>query len=338
LSLKELSDGEFQLLVIYSIIDLFDSDVCLFLLDEIDSHLHYQNIESVWKQIYLLKGKIITTSHISDSLIQNKFNSLKIVEKGKIIQDGIANELVNRIKNLSNSSEYYFKIASKITYIALVEDESDWIIFKELAKIKIGINYSTSKFERIQVIKCSSGYSSQSERLGGSKVDWVDKFLKVNSTFSTKAVFMICDRDEFTLNDFNRTNGVEIVGTHRYNKKFNNQKSSTNLLSWKRKQIENYLLSYTMLDKYSKLTDINSDLPLTCQMIQNNCMDLRPIQDLEIKTKIQSLYVNVGQVKTPNNPEGVDFEKLLEVIKDIPVSEISEDIEKMYNFIISKIN
>lgn len=338
LNLNMLSDGEYQLSVIYSIIDLFDTTETLFLFDEIDSHLHYHNIEVIWKELYAIKGKIITTSHISDSLVQNRYESLRIVEKGKIIQNGIANDLVNRIKNLSNSSEYYFKVASKIPYIVLVEDESDWIIFKELARIKIGSDYSNSKFESIQVIKCSSGYSSLSERFGNSKIDWVDKFLKVNSTFSTKAIFMICDRDEFTLNDFHSTNGVEIIGTHRYNKKFNNQKSSANLLSWKRKQIENYLLSYTMLTKHNKLSDINNEFGDLYKITENNPMDIQQIQIQEIKAKIQSLYVNAGHIITPNNPEGIDFERLLEVIKDIPATEISGDIQKMYNFIVSKIN
>lgn len=262
---------------------------------------------------------------------------MRIVEKGKIIQNGIANDLVNRIKNLSNSSEYYFKVASKIPFIVLVEDESDWIIFNELAKIKMGINYSNSKFESIQVIKCSSGYSSQSERFGNSKKDWVDKFIDINSTFSTKVIFMICDRDEFTLNDFHNINGVEIIGAHRYSKKFNSQKSSAHLLSWKRRQIENYLLSFTMLSNNHKLEDINSELGDRYRLVETNTMDIRQIQDLEIKNKIQSLYVDNGQLKTPNNPEGINFEKLTIIIKDIPASEISEDIEKMYNFIVSKI-
>lgn len=57
LNLNMLSDGEYQLLVIYSIIDLFDTTKTLFLFDEIDSHLHYHNIEVIWKELYTIKGK-----------------------------------------------------------------------------------------------------------------------------------------------------------------------------------------------------------------------------------------------------------------------------------------
>ena len=94
----------------------------------------------------------------------------------------------------------------------------------------------------------------------------------------------------------------------------------------------------TMLSNNHKLEDINSELGDSYRLAETNPMDIRQIQDLEIKTKIQSLYVYDGQYVTTNNPEGIDYVRLLEVIKDIPASEISEDIEKMYNFIVSKIN
>lgn len=338
LSIKELSDGEFQLLAIYSIIDLFDSANTLFLLDEIDSHLYYKNIVNVWKTLNQISGKLITTSHISDSLVQNNYSSLKIVERGKIVSDCIANELVDRLRNLSNSNEYYFKIASKISYIALVEDESDWIIFKELAKIKLGQNYDEIKIDKIQIIKCSSGYSSRSERLGNAKVNWVESFVKINSSFETQSIFLICDRDEFTINDFHQ-NGVEIIGVNKYRKDFGaRNRSKAYLLAWKRKQIENYLLSFSMLSNQGKLADINIELATPYQLIANNPMDIRQVQDLEIKSKIQTIYVNNSQFRTANNPEGVDFNLLKSAISQVPATEISADIENMYYFIVSKIN
>ena len=49
IELDQLSDGEYQLLFLYSMIDLFDTQKTLFLLDEADSHLHYKNLEKLWK-------------------------------------------------------------------------------------------------------------------------------------------------------------------------------------------------------------------------------------------------------------------------------------------------
>ena len=42
LRLEDLSDGEYQLLFLYALIDLFDKSNTLFLFDEADSHLHYK--------------------------------------------------------------------------------------------------------------------------------------------------------------------------------------------------------------------------------------------------------------------------------------------------------
>ena len=47
LELRQLSDGEYQLLSIYALIDLFDDKNTIFLLDEVDSHLHYENIKKL---------------------------------------------------------------------------------------------------------------------------------------------------------------------------------------------------------------------------------------------------------------------------------------------------
>jgi len=115
-------------------------------------------------------------------------------------------------------------------------------------------------------------------------------------------------------------------------------KENAYLLSWRRKQIENYLLSYSMLTKRNKIHEIHQDIGQVYHLQENNKMDIKQIQDLEIKTKIQSLYVHNGVSKNTNNPEGVDFSLLAEVINDIPASEISDDIVNMYNFIVLKIN
>ncbi|NMV42278.1 AAA family ATPase, partial [Vibrio parahaemolyticus] len=47
IELDDLSDGEYQLLFLYALIDLFDAPNTLFLFDEADSHLHYKNVEKL---------------------------------------------------------------------------------------------------------------------------------------------------------------------------------------------------------------------------------------------------------------------------------------------------
>jgi len=336
-----ISDGEYQLLVVYSLIDLFDSPKTLFLLDEIDSHLYYKNIKSLWDYLNTkVTGKVLTTTHIAESIISNDFNSLRVISKGEILSKSILDELAVRLNELSSSSEYYYKLAAKYEYIALVEDESDWRIFYNLAKLLLGGGFERDKMDKICVIKCPSGYSCSSQVFGDTRIKWVENFKSINKDdFSTKQIFMICDRDELPLNDLSKNDLVSVVG--KYKRKIQlkkDVKENAYLLSWRRKQIENYLLSYSMLTKRNKIHEIHQDIGQVYHLQENNKMDIKQIQDLEIKTKIQSLYVHNGVSKNTNNPEGVDFSLLAEVINDIPASEISDDIVNMYNFIVLKIN
>src|SRR5690606_22623037 len=59
---KHLSDGEYQILSTYAIIDLFDNENTIFLLDEIDSHLYYKNLNKMWSILNQTQGVIITTT------------------------------------------------------------------------------------------------------------------------------------------------------------------------------------------------------------------------------------------------------------------------------------
>ena len=81
IELDQLSDGEYQLLFLYALIDLFDSENTLFLFDEADSHLHYKNVEKLWALLHSIKGHAITTTHLLDSISakENRIEHLKVV-------------------------------------------------------------------------------------------------------------------------------------------------------------------------------------------------------------------------------------------------------------------
>lgn len=337
LGLNDLSDGEYQLLVIYSILDLFDTNKTLFLFDEIDSHLYYKNITKLWSELSKITGNLITTSHIADSIVQNDYTTLKLVESGKVIEGHIAYDLLNRLNNLSESSEYVFKIASKIEYLVLVEDEFDWFVFKELAKIKLGNSYDFKKIDKIQVVKCSSGYSHVSQVFGDSRIKWVTNFNNSNSIFKTNSIFMLCDRDDLPIGSISLSNGVQVTGVGS-TVKFNKNRNTAYMLSWKRREIENYLLSYSCLKKNGILESVNYLLGEAYKLRMNDLMDNEQVQNIDVKKLLQPLYISDSGKKTISNPEGVDYEKLLKILSDISASEISVDIENMHNFIVSKIN
>lgn len=338
IELNQLSDGEHQLLTIYALIDLFDSDNTLYLLDEVDSHLYYKNIEKLWSVFGSISGKVITTTHSADSIILNEFSNIKLIEKGKIENEIVANKILDRLESLSAGGNYKLSVAGKVKYLALVENYFDWFVFIELCKKKIP-NFDLNIMQQIHYIKCSSGFNSYADRFGNSKIDWVESFKKHNSNPITKSIFLICDRDNLSINDVQTTGLVtNSQGTGRQNKiNIKGQDKTAYLMSWKRREIENYLLSFTMLSTNGKLNEVNNQLAPINQLVVNKACDNDGIRNLDIKTMLQPLYLKDGLATMPTDESGVDYNKLSAIIAQIPGNEISEDILNVYNFIIGKI-
>ncbi|QES92228.1 ATP-binding protein [Empedobacter brevis] len=339
IELNHLSDGEHQLLAIYSLIDLFDSDNTLYLLDEVDSHLYYKNIEKLWNVFGAISGKVITTTHSADSIILNEFSNIKLIEKGKIENEIVANKILDRLESLSAGGNYKLSVAGKVKYLALVEDYFDWFIFIELCKKKVP-DFDLNTLQQIHYIKCSSGYQNSSQRFGNSKLDWVESFKREHSSPNTKTIFLICDRDNLSAADI-RDNGLVVNSAPAGRNNTINLRGAGNktayLMSWKRREIENYLLSFTLLSAHGKLDEINNHLAPVNQLVINNTCDNDDVRNLDVKTMLQPLYLKDGYATMPTDESGVDYNKLSSIIAQIPESEISEDILNVYNFIIGKI-
>jgi ABC-type multidrug transport system ATPase subunit len=333
LEMDQLSDGEYQLLFLYALIDLFDSENTLFLLDEADSHLHFRNIEKLWKILHSIKGHTITTTHLLDSITSNEFSSLKVVEKGKITEANKIKQLINRLSILSRAKSAEFEICGKIAHMALIDDYNDWTIFLRLAEKK---GLDIARLQCIQAIKKTSSYGSVNEAFGKAKMDWVNGLSKAECEHQTRKIFLICDRDEAAI-QFNSSNGVQLTG-QQYQSQIRqiSWPSGTNvdvyLLAWKRREIKHYLLSYTALSNNSNLAEINDDtLATSYHLKQNDPADNNQIRQLpsdKVKGVIGSLI---------DSEDGLDLEKLQTYINLIPADEISEDIENMYKFIVEKL-
>ncbi len=338
LELNQLSDGEHQLLAIYALIDLFDSDNSLFLLDEVDSHLYYRNIQKLWNVFGSISGKVITTTHSADSIILNEFSNIKLVEKGKIENEIVANRILDRLESLSAGGNYKLTVAGKVKHIALVENYFDWFVFIELCKIKVP-DFDLNILQQIHYIKCSAGFNSYADRFGNSKIDWVESFKRHNNNPTTKSIFLICDRDNLSVNDVQSTGLVtNSQANGRQNKiNFKGQDKVAYLMSWKRREIENYLLSYTMLSAHGMIAEINNQFAPINQLVANNPCDNNHVRDLDVKTMLQPLYLKDGLDTMPTDESGVDYNKLSAIISEIPADEISEDILNVYNFIKGKI-
>jgi ABC-type cobalamin/Fe3+-siderophores transport system ATPase subunit len=334
LEANDLSDGEHQLLSIYSMLDLFDANNTLFLFDEIDSHLYFENISQVWEKLRQINGRLITTTHSADSLLLNDYNNIKLVDEGKIDSKNIANKLFQRLGIFSQGDSFKYKFASKFRYIALIEGVIDWFIFKKLAQIKLGQNFNPQVLDTIHIIEQSSNYDGTFHRFGNNKIDWVSSFNKANDNTSiTDRVFMICDKDHLSPNEINGVSVSNVSGIRRNRIDLKNNGQNAYLLSWKRRDIENYLLSHTMLTNNSIniLSNINSLLPSSHHLQALNSCDTDSVRNVDIKSIIQPLY-------TTQDSSGTNYNTLEAIINQIPPSEISEDIENMYNYILGKID
>lgn len=333
IELDDLSDGEYQLLFLYALIDLFDAPNTLFLFDEADSHLHYKNVEKLWSLLHSIQGHAITTTHLLDSISakENRIEHLKVVEHGRINEDNKIKQLISRLSVLSRAKSVEFEVCGKLPNIALLDDYNDWIIFTKLAS-RAGLD--VNRLATVHAMKKSSSYATANETFGKGKIDWLHGLSKIESPLVTTKVFLICDRDEAAL-EWNAANGVQVNG-QVYRELLNaiqwprGTNVSPYLLAWKRREIKNYLLSHTALSHHNVLAAINNpDIAQRNHLQPNNPGDNDDIRRLNAKSVIDPL-INTEDI-------GLDIEKLQAYIDLIPPDEISEDITNMYNFIIGKL-
>ncbi len=333
IELDQLSDGEYQLLFLYALIDLFDAPNTLFLFDEADSHLHYKNVEKLWSLLHSIQGHAITTTHLLDSISakENRIEHLKVVEHGRINEDDKIKQLISRLSVLSRAKSVEFEVCGKLPNIALLDDYNDWVIFIKLAS-RAGLD--VNRLATVHAMKKSSSYASANETFGKGKIDWLHGLSKIESPLVTTQIFLICDRDEAAL-DWNAANGVQVNG-QVYRELLNaiqwprGTRVSPYLLAWKRREIKNYLLSHTALSHHNVLAAINNpDIALRNHLQPNNPGDNDDIRRLNAKDVIDPLINTEGI--------GLDTDRLQAYINLIPPAEISEDITNMYNFIIGKL-
>lgn len=333
IELDQLSDGEYQLLFLYALIDLFDASNTLFLFDEADSHLHYKNVEKLWTLLHGIQGNAITTTHLLDSISakENRIEHLKVVENGRINEANKIKQLINRLSILSRTKSVEFDVMGKIPYLALLDDYNDWYIFTKLAEKK---GCDITQIVSIQPFKKTSSFTTDADVLGGPKVDWVKGLSASETEKITSKIFLICDRDEANPN-WNQNDNVQVAG-QAYKKLIksikwpNGLNVKTFLLTWKRREIKNYLLSYSALSHHGVLHLVNNgNIAAVDHLQQNQAGDNDSIRKIQAKDAVDPLINTEGI--------GLDFNKLEIYIDLIPPEEISEDITNMYNFIIGQL-
>ncbi|EHU1054762.1 ATP-binding protein [Campylobacter lari] len=330
LKFDDLSDGEYQLLAIYAILDIFDKEKTIFLFDEVDSHIHYKNIEKLWNVLNNSKGYCISTSHITETIIRKNIEDIYLVENGRLHNQNIFNELCERLDNFTSNKMYQYQLASNCENIVLVEHVNDWEIFKMLCEIKIDNKEDLKILNKIEPFNCPSGYDKNTDTIGNKKLEWCKDYIKIldSKHFNNKNIFIICDKDNYILSSIDKE--LKPFGSKSLLKSLNDYANCFYLRVWKRREIENYLLSYTMLKKYNILDLINNDNLAKNDHIKkgDNLDNINSLKELDCKKIIQGLY---------SDDNGDDIDKIRQVIFSIPKEEISEDIVTIFNFLKSKV-
>ncbi|MGF1732907.1 AAA family ATPase [Photobacterium kasasachensis] len=372
LRLEDLSDGEYQLLFLYALVDLFDRENTLFLFDEADSHLHYKNIDRLWEVYNKIKGSLITTSHLLDSIAKAGIDKLRTIERGEVQYANSSFKLLQRLEALSEVEETQYKIVSMYKNIVVMDHAHDWEIFKLLLKKKLSndegysdeiIENSLSDFICLSV---SSGFVEGQDKntFGDNKINWLknyERFLTTLKTLNklkakTERVFLICDADEYPNNLIGTTENPFLVKGHSFKpteppkppKKSTNQRlegrqkttkdpkplSKVALLSWRRREIKHYLLSYTALG--TACDEINRHYAEDCHLKVgkngdigiddkfNNYLAKHPSSSVK---KIVDPYINV-------DGKGFCIEEAQKYVNRIIPEEISDDIVNMYKYLV----
>lgn len=341
LRLEDLSDGEYQLLFLYALVDLFDRENTLFLFDEADSHLHYKNIDHLWATFNKISGRALTTTHLIDSISKSGMDKLKVIDKGEIKSGEKISYLASRLKELSEINNTQLKAMSIAENIVFMDDEDDWIIFKQLAIRKLAeteeIKAQMMSFlNKFIVIKQESGFEKDTQVFGHAKIKRLDNFVGYleGHLHNTKNVYLICDRDEYLLNNIG-TEKCKLLVQNNGTRKFNKNKLTSHLLSWKRREIKHYLVSPTALA--TTIDDLNEifDLGRKTGLSKGNPGDYDTTG--KYNDKLASIESNlVKDLVDPYVKDEVGFcsNKTQAFVNRIPKEEISEDIVEMYNYLV----
>jgi AAA15 family ATPase/GTPase len=367
LELSSLSDGEYQILFLYSLIDLFDDTKTIFILDEADSHLHYKNIEKFWTTLSAIKGKAISTTHLLDSIYCVGIDNIRVLNQGKVHLPSESKELLGRLSQLSNIKKSEFKALTYYKKIVLIDDLNDWLIFKELyKKLKSPFGLPNEHYEEIfdevAVVKISSGWNTHNCNFAESKLLWVENFTKFceGLDIKTKNIYLICDRDNLPLDGIGTDTSPLIVQGIRAS---SGKEIQTSILAWRRREVKHYLLSYTALGNCVPVIN-NHKLPEAAHLRRGYTGDYllesyegkyRAIIEKKSRsgkktvTEIEQMAFNNYLATLPSEfiktilspfienlegePYGLDQNLLLGYIANIDPNEVSEDIANMYNFI-----
>jgi hypothetical protein len=197
-------------------------------------------------------------------------------------------------------------------------------------------------------VSVSSGFKDEFDKamFGDNKINWLKNYERSLDKLQSKAekVFLICDRDDLPISLLGTPKCPFLPKTKNFTpKKPTNKKkeksnilSKTALLSWRRREIKHYLLSFTSLGH--DCTKINNLLLEDNRLYQNVNGDLDIHGEFnDFLARLESKHVK-GLIDSHVNVEGKGFcvSKAQAYVNTMPKEEISEDIVNMYNYLVGE--
>lgn len=330
IGLHDLSDGEFQILLNSALLDLFDQERSLFLLDEIDAHIHSTMIKKVWSSFEGVRGYVFTTSHNLLTISNSDYNRIIFLEDGTIITDSSKKiKLVDDICGTLFGGPVFKSLLYSIENVVLIDDHNDWEIYKTLL-IRMGRDVAQLE-SNLLVLKRNSGTDvNERSNLISPKRSFVDEIKLIaennsdinSSQIKLKNIFFICDSDAYVFRGagLDRTSESITIKGNRIN---------INSFIWNRRYIESYLISPT--------ARVHDDASPSVEFIWGELDNFGPIAENLLNTtsikRVKCKEVIKKFIITEN--QGFDKMKLSAYISRMNINEIDPYLGEVFDEIIN---
>jgi hypothetical protein len=267
---------------------------------------------------------------------------LRIIENGRIQPSDSHFKLIKRLKILSEVEAVQHKIYSMFESVILMDHEHDWEIFRLLVLRKLATSDGLEKeimrnFSKFVCVGVASSYvGGEGDKFADKKIDWLNTFSKTLGSIKgkTKNAYLLCDRDEYPINLIGSKNCAFVVKGCK--PKFSKPLDKTGLLSWRRREVKHYLLSYTALPNSRE--DINQLLPDVYKLKENSNGDLGTDGRFNDSLASMSSDIVKNHLDEHINVDGKGFcvDKARLYINTMKREEISNDIKNLYRYLVAK--
>lgn len=328
IQLSQLSDGEFQLLLLSSLLDLFDSTNSIFILDEVDAHIHPKLIRDVWSSFDGISGYAVTSTHNIMTISVADFNKIIFLESGQILSDHLRkNKLVETLCGAFFAEPVWKSLLYTIETIYLFDGLGDWEIFKAIC-LKQGLDFERIERNSIIIPRNSDTQRNNRADLIKPKEIWVDDFLRSTSNAEVdqsrvklKNFILICDSDSYSWDEERKPLDFSTIRKRAF---------GVTSIIWNRRSIENYLISPSarLISNNTPSTDfVWGEIMDFGDVTENNLSD-RSRKRMNCKPKVQTFI---------NTQMGLSQERLSSYVSNMDAADIDPYIQLVFNKIFEMI-